>query len=75
MHYTHLLIPNHPPLHDSPLPACSSLQHYQEDADGLVCQLKHPVKKTSGGIEYTVSVQDFKESMFNLEGEILPIGS
>jgi c-src tyrosine kinase len=51
------------------------VEHYQQDADGLCCRLKHSVKKTSGNIEYTVSVQDFKESMFNLEGEILPIGS
>ena len=38
------------------------VQHYQKDADGLCCRLKHSVEKKSGNIEYTVSLQDFKES-------------
>ena len=42
------------------------LQHYQKDADGLCCRLKHPVVKKSGNIEHTVSLQDFKESKFHV---------
>ena len=64
MHYTDIhSFPLNPPttIH----PTYLYLQHYQKDSDGLICRLKHSVKKTSGNIEYTVSLQDFTESKFH----------
>ena len=40
-------------------------QHYQNDADGLCCRLKHSVKK-EGLIEFDVSAEDFKASGWHI---------
>ena len=38
-------------------------QHYQKDADGLCCRLKHSIDKAKD-VEYVVSMSDFKDSTF-----------
>ena len=37
------------------------MQHYQKDADGLCCRLKHSIDKTKD-VEFVVSMSDFKDS-------------
>ena len=37
------------------------VQHYQKDADGLCCRLKHSIDKTKD-VEFVVSMSDFKDS-------------
>jgi len=39
-------------------------QHYERDADGLVCALRTPLQK-KGGLEFSVDTEDFKKGMFN----------
>ena len=46
-------------------------QHYQKDADGLCCRLKHSIDKAKD-VEYVVSMSDFKDS--TLYQTFLPIG-
>jgi c-src tyrosine kinase len=41
------------------------VEHYQDDADGLCCRLKHSVKK-EGLIEFDVSAEDFKASGWHI---------
>ena len=41
------------------------MQHYQEDADGLCCRLKHSVEK-EGLIEFDVSADEFRESGWHI---------
>jgi len=36
------------------------LQHYERDADGLVCPLAHPLMK-QGGLDFSVDMEDFKK--------------
>ena len=40
------------------------VEHYEKDADGLCCRLKHSIDKTSGNIEYAISVLDFVDSKY-----------
>ena len=35
-------------------------QHYKQDADGLVCELREPLKK-QGGLDFSVDTDDFKK--------------
>ena len=59
----HTLINLFPPLSLSHLLPCS--QHYQEDADGLCCRLKHSVEK-EGPVEFEVSAEEFKASGWHI---------
>ena len=48
-------------------------QHYQKDADGLCCRLKHSIDKAKD-VEYVVSMSDFKDSTLCQTFTFLPIG-
>ena len=41
------------------------LQHYQRDADGLVCPLSQALEK-KGGLDFSVDTEDFKKGICEL---------
>lgn len=50
------------------------VEHYQYDADGLVCKLGSPLKK-KGGLEFSVDTEDFEKAGWTIKKDELTLGS
>ncbi|XP_039257430.1 tyrosine-protein kinase CSK-like [Styela clava] len=50
------------------------VEHYEGDADGLVCELREPLKK-QGGLDFSVDTEDFRKSGWEIPSCELHLGS